>query len=311
MIIKTRKKISFVLSMAFAFSMLAIMIFVIIYLEGITSIINLVWIAFLLVFLFRIIHFYLKIPKIEIDDSKIKFKTIFSKKEYLLKDLRKFELTGKAPPFKCILVADLEGMYLQFKDKNIEYIYDDFYSNLWKIKNHIAKIRHKQPRVGKKYFKSNLSIKGSPFSFFSLLGIIMIALSFFITIGSFLVIVNDLQNVKLGNVIVILAFTFVAGIFGNLFYYFEFNHDKLIVKNHLFFWFRKIYETKDIKEVTIHHSFNIGVYVPDGLRIISNDFQNKIYVLGAYEDRHWKKLLKMFNEAGIRVRYKYFDKLED
>jgi len=297
MVIKTTKKKSFVISILliiFIFSFISFSLFSDYFSQtNNKNIKELIGSISVLVLILIVIYCYLKIPKIEMNHEKIIFKTLFSNKQYSLKDIKKVMFTGKMPMKYCPFDVD-EGMLLEFNTNEKIFVYDDFYGNLWKIKNKLYRITNKSLPSKEKYFKSNTIIKGSLFTILGLSS--LFSTIFFI----FIILKIDYSNISIGLLISLISFLIIPVSIGNLLYYFEFNHDKLIVKNHLFFWFKKEYETKSIKEVTIEHFYRI---IPDGLRIISNNFETKVYRLGTYKEIHWNELLKNLNKAYIKVRY--------
>lgn len=301
MIIKTKKRISLTIVMILLLLFFIFISYLLIkdfyFPIKFSNIKELIGSIILLLLSFMIIYHHLKIPNIELNNNTIIFKTLFTKKQYFLKDINSFELSDKMPLKWIFITFPVEGMYLEFNDEKIEFIYDDFYSNLWEIKNYINKLKnkseHKRLKQTKSYFKSNTRIKGSVLTSYSLIVIFLILFTLF------LILKMDLSNFHVGSLIGISIFLLLLGSFSNLLYYYEFNHDKLIVKNHLFFWFEKIYETNNIKEIAIE---NPSVKVPDGLRIVSNDFQTKLYMSGSYKNGHWIEIIKIINQTNIKLR---------
>lgn len=248
------------------------------------------------VFALGIAYNQFKIPSIEINRKKIIFKSIFRKKKYLLSDIKNIELADKMPYKWMFIRIPAEGMFLEFKNNEIEYIYDDFYTNLWEIKTflnqQINKSKNDRFKKTKSYFRNSI-IKGS---FLTTYSIIVISLIVFVI---FLLIKIDYSNLEFGALIVISIFILLIASFGNLLYYFDFNSNKLIVRNHLFFWFKKHYNASNIKEIVIE---NPSYRTPDGLRVISNNFQTKLYMSGSYKEKDWINIINIINESNIELR---------
>lgn len=251
------------------------------------------------IFLFAIaiVYQHLIIPNIKINNDAIIIKTIFTEKKYYLKDIKSFELSDKMPLKWLFITFPAEGMFLEFNNEKIEYIYDDFYSNLWKIKNFIQKIKTEPKRKNNKKnikrFRVNKIIKGSFLTSFSLtiIGLILFIL--------FIIYKMDLINHFTGSIISLTIFITLVVVYGNLLYYFEFNSNSLIVRNHLFIWYERVFNTTDIKEIAIE---NPSYRVPDGLRIVLNNHNTKLFLAGSYLNKNWQETIEILNESKIEIR---------
>ena len=84
---------------------------------------------------FYTVRQYLKnSPKITVDKYTISFGT----EKYNLTDIEEIILTGKMP-FRYLVKFPMEGALLVFKDKTEKYIFNDMYSNTWKVKSFLEK----------------------------------------------------------------------------------------------------------------------------------------------------------------------------
>jgi len=81
-------------------------------------------------------------------------------------------------------------------------------------------------------------------------------------------------------------------------HYFVLANDYFVVKNHNFIWLKKYYRLKDIKEIV----FETQGKQPNCLRVITNDFRNKLYPAGTLRDKNWLELKEELEKKGISVR---------
>lgn len=80
-------------------------------------------------------------------------------------------------------------------------------------------------------------------------------------------------------------------------YYFEIDKDKLIIKNHYLFWYRKEYNLNNIKEVNIANRYKRG----NGIAIYDHDFRKSLYVCSSLKKKDWHKLEKILQSQDIEV----------
>jgi hypothetical protein len=80
--------------------------------------------------------------------------------------------------------------------------------------------------------------------------------------------------------------------------YFIVTPTHLIVKNHYFFWKKKTYRISDIEELV----FETKPKMPNYLRVITKNFENKLFPAGTLLDKHWLALGATMHAQGIKVR---------
>lgn len=253
----------------------------------------------LYLFAFSILYAYWKnSPKITIDDHSIKI----GNETFNLKDVKEIVLTGKMP-FKSFTAFPMEGTAILFNDGTEKILFDDMYSNSSQIKLFLEQVVIKKQNfnhnsikaIGKDNirFENEEIFKGNQFT--SLRGISLWGL---IGVFTFLLIFEwQDQPIRL------LVFFGLFGIFwfvlnSWLMHYFGLTKDYLIVRNHNLFWKVKIYHLADIKEVV----YETQSKQPNCMRIITNDFRNKLYPAGTLRDKTWLDLMEKLEAKGVRVR---------
>ncbi len=85
---------------------------------------------------------------------------------------------------------------------------------------------------------------------------------------------------------------------GFLSHYFIIGDLSLVVKNQLFFWYKKIYHLDDIKDIKIETIYRQGT----NLRVTTKDFQTKRFPACSLYNKTWRKLAARFQTFNIPVR---------
>jgi hypothetical protein len=248
---------------------------------------------------FYIVFRYIKnAPMISVDKTKIEF----NDETFYWDNLDKIELTGKKS-FKFIFNVPMEGSMLQFKDGTLKYFFDDMYSNTWQIKSFIQQIiinKQQNPEIPTyKVDKEEISnedfenFKGNQFT--SLRGI-----TFWGMLGFFLLLISTGNNTPTtGFLIFFGTIGMILFLFNSyLMHYFSLSDRYFVIRNHNYLWMRKIYRNKDIKEIV----FETRDKMPNCLRIITDDFRNKIYPAATLRDKTWLNLKTKLEAKGIIVR---------
>jgi len=237
-------------------------------------------------------------PKITLDKHSIKI----GNETFNLKDVKDIALTGKMP-FKFIITFPMEGTAILFNDGTEKILFDDMYSNSSEIKLFLERVVIKKQDFNHDSikeisndairFENEETLKGNQFT--SLRGISLWGL-----IGFFaFLLISKWQSPPLGLLIFFGAFgTFWFVLHSWLMHYFGLTKDYLIVRNHNFFWKVKIYRLTDIKEVV----YETQGKQPNCMRIITNDFRNKLYPAGTLRDKTWLDLKDKLEAKGVTVR---------
>lgn len=254
--------------------------------------------AFYLFAFSMIIAYWKNSPIITLDNHSI----TFGNETFYLKDIKGIALTGKMP-FKFIFTFPMEGTAILFNNGTEIILFDDMYSNSSEIKLFLEQVVFKKQEYKQSStkeisqdairFENEEIYRGNQFT--SLRGI-----SLWGPIGFFIFLLNSkLQNPSVGLLIFFGAFgTFWFVLHSCLMHYFGLTKDYLIVRNHNFFWKVKIYRLTDIKEVV----YETQGKQPNCMRIITNDFRNKLYPAGTLRDKTWLDLKDKLEAKGVTVR---------
>jgi len=237
-------------------------------------------------------------PKITIDGNNLKI----GKETFRLNSIKDVILTGKMP-FRFIINFPMEGTAILFNDGRDKILFDDMYLNSYEVKSFLEQviIKKQQFKINepKKVTSSELRFenieifKGNQFT--SLRGISLWGL---FGVFTFLLIIKE-TNLKLGDVIFFCLFgTFWFVLHSWLMHYFGLTKDFLIIRNHNFIWREIIYNYSDIKEVV----FESQGKQPNCMRVITNDFRNKLYPAGTLRDKTWLEMKKKLEVKGVKVR---------
>jgi hypothetical protein len=81
-------------------------------------------------------------------------------------------------------------------------------------------------------------------------------------------------------------------------HYFSLDKEFLIIKNHNLIWKQDIYKISNIKEVT----FETQGKMPNCLRVIENNFKEKLYPAGTLTDGKWIEFKLKLEKNGVKVR---------
>jgi hypothetical protein len=247
---------------------------------------------------YTVYRYYKNAPKIQIDDSNI----TFNHQTFPLSDLEHIELTGKRN-FPYLFSFPMEAATLQFKDGQTKYIFDDMYENTWQFKSFL-----KQVVIDKKNF-STLAVyfidqseldseyydtfKGNQFT--SLRGILLWgSIGFF----SYTVLTSKKTHNTTSLLVYVFACVFWFFMLSLTMDYFKVSQNFLVIKNHNLWWRKKAYRLSEIKEIV----FETRGRMPNCLRVITNDFRNKLYLAATLSDKTWFALKDKLENNNITVR---------
>ncbi|MBD3628448.1 hypothetical protein [Cyclobacterium sp.] len=248
---------------------------------------------------FFLIMYFKNAPIIRLHQDRI----AFGKESYDLKEVAALEMTGKFP-FGWGISLPEEGACLSFKDGTKKYIFDMMYANGPELKVLLERKIHNTsaPKAagirdfntlrseGKKLFK------GNPFFNFR-------ASVLWLIIGTFLWhLLIDPPNHN--DVFIFLALVgivwFLILAFGT--HYFGLTNEYFFVHYHYLFWKKHVYALSGIEEV-VFESPGKGPY---RLRLITRDYQTKIYAASTLKTRTWLKLKKALEQMEVQVRNEAF-----
>jgi hypothetical protein len=248
---------------------------------------------------FALAKIYIKnSAKIILNSDKILIKD----KIYYWKDIKNIEMTGKKK--FGLFIYPMEATTLEFENNTIVNIFDDMYSNSWKIKSFIKQIivdkkdkfeisinKTDKKEIENEYFEV---FRGSPF--FSFRGIILWSL-ILLSLLFLLFIEEKISRVDFLKIFIPLgSFWFVFNSY--CMHYFELSKNYFVIKNHFFWWIKTIYKNSEIENIVFENQSNRV----NSLRIISKNYKQKVYLAGTLNNKKWLKLKTEFEGKNIKVR---------
>ncbi len=275
---------------------------------------NLIFPFLILIFIvYSIRYIAINFPKIIIDKSGISFSTYFKKEFYNWNEIENIEITGKRNLSFLFSTMPIEATTLNLKSGKQKYIWADNYSNISEIRILLDRaeklISENKTEMNSLDFKINRSRKilnqinskeKVEFNGNHILSINGLFFYGFIVFVLFMFFKNPTKMITNYKAILFLISvgTVMCGIFSFRMYYFIVTEKYIIVKNSIWFWFNKIYEIENIKELVIETPHKQST----SLRIITNDFQSKMYQAGSLRNSTWTKLKEYLLKKEIRVR---------
>ncbi len=237
-------------------------------------------------------------PKIVADKEKISF----NNDVYYWKQLKNVELTGKQP-YRYLTIFPMEGANFTFDNGDIKYIFDDAYINSWEVKSFIKQViidkkdsievstkKVETTEIETDYFET---FKGNQLT--SLRGILLWGIIGFIIF----IIFKTKKPPSVGIEFFAVGYCiFWFMIFSLQMHYFQLSQTLFLVKNHNLYWRKKAFRLADIKEIV----FETQGKAPNGLRVITNDFRNKVFYAGTLSNKTWVSLKQQLEMSGINVR---------
>lgn len=252
-------------------------------------------------------------PKVVIGKSGISFSTYFKKEFYSWNEIASIRITGKEKLSFLFASMPIEATTINLKNGMQKYIWADNYSNISEIRILLDKaaklllenktemnsldfkINRTRKIVNQTNFKNKIEFNGN--HFLSANGLLFYG---FIVFVLFMFLQNParmINNYK-ALLFVIIIGTVMCGIASFKMHYFIITEKYIIVKNNIWFWFNKGYEIENIKELVIEAPHNQST----SLRIITNDFQSKIYQAGSLRSSTWTEMKVYLLKKGITIR---------
>ncbi len=251
-------------------------------------------IIFPLLGLFIFYSIFQKSPRILFDDEFLTVKYLFNEKIYNWSSITDIYLSRK----ESYMLQSMEATSIIFDNGEKLNIWQDLYGNCEEMRSYISqrsseKIRDPRPNIISNYLQTitRRRYSGNVFTSFNTLLIIGMAI--------FMASTNKGKSKPGGSLIMfvclILLFFFLLGIQMN---YFLIDEGYLIIKNQFFPWVNKRIRLEDIVEVDIETPNKRST----GLRIITKDFNSKIYGAGSLRSNNWDDLLGDLKLIGIPAR---------
>jgi hypothetical protein len=243
----------------------------------------------------HILRYASNAPSAKIDQEKL----IIGSQTYRWSDIERIELTGKKP---CRYFGNLplEGIGFYFKDCTVKYLFDYYYSNSSEIKLFIQKEVLNQEEATNSTSPQNGDLQSKVFKTFkgylliSFWGVMFIVVLFFIALEFLNVATTKTFSIALfGCLALIIIYAHCA-----MFHYFKVSDSHLVVKNHIYFWKNDSFSLEHIKEIV----FDQYGRLPNGFRVIDNDFKSRRYLAATLSNKKWRELQQELEDKGVKVR---------
>jgi hypothetical protein len=252
-------------------------------------------------------------PQLTIDSSGIRLSTVFKTKYYAWSEIESIALTGKQYISFLFNSTPAEAITFKLKNEKTIFIWPDYYRNSpdlqvvlerannllhtetstpfekldFTIKRTVVLQRSIDSRNATEYNGNHIfTING-----FMLYGFTAVMLCF--------VLFTFKKGVNNWLVAVIFLITFIMdSSFIYQMHYFMVSKEFLLVRNTVWFWRRRAYALENIREVVIETPSKKST----SLRIITKDFESKLYSAGSLSEETWKTLEQNLIHKGIMVR---------
>lgn len=228
------------------------------------------------------------------DENFLTIKYLFKPKSYTWSSVSEIYLGRKAN----YMMQSMEATYILFDNGEKLYIWQDVYRNTSEMRGFIAhrvseKIQDPRPNIILKNIQSinRRRYSGNAYTSFNTLLIVGMAIFMGVLIKG-KIRVDILLLVPIG-VIVTMFFGF-----GTQMNYFIIDEGYLFIKNQFFPWVNRQIRLEDIVEVDIETPYRRST----GLRIITRDFNSRIYGAGSLRGKNWTDLMEDLKFIGIPVR---------
>ena len=257
-------------------------------------------------------YYYLTFFKvITMDQHQIRFTGLFTSKDYDWSEISKIRLTGKESEKFLFVGMPMEAISVEFKDAHKEVFFVKYYSNMAKIRVVLRMIRNqlgKQRKVDLRELQTHTQKKKihirNYFSFTKFSGNHLFTFNGLIIYGwgVFAIFVIGFANSPSPTYIVatVLGIVFMVfyGLSGYQLHYFMMDSNYLVVKNHVWFWRTHKYLVSDIQQVVFETPHKMST----SLRIITKNYETKLYPGGSLRNNTWKAFMKAFNDNNIKIR---------
>jgi len=264
-------------------------------------------------FLFYTFYYLLTyFPSITIDKDGIKLSTIFKTKKYAWTEIEQIQLTGKQFQKFLFVSMPIEATTIQLNDNSEIYLWVDYYRNKSDLRvildraNNIL-LDNKQferldfnidrPNFVVQYVNENDAKEFNGNHLFTFNGLLFYGWVIFIGF-----MVSTKPQVFLTNYGAIISISFatlvLTGMLSYQMHYFQITSQFLIVKNTIWFWRNDTYLLSEIREIVIENPHRLSTSV----RVITNDYRDKLYPAGSLRYKNWKELIRQFRTDNIKLR---------
>lgn len=254
-----------------------------------------------------IVHYLKILKKVQISNQGIKAQSLFYSEFIPWDKVRKIELMGKSQRF----ISPAEATILELRGGQKFELLASFYKNIGALRKSLEQVaeslENERPieispvterpiaptlehldlnRMPKFSGNHLLSWNGS-----FLYGCIAFTIYYLLT-----------KNQEVNFELTLLFLTLFSGLFygllGNQLHYFYLDKNYLVVKNHVWPWVYQVYRINEIRQVVFEMPYKMSF----SLRVITEDFQSKLYSAGSLRNKNWEALLKQLHDKRIDIR---------
>jgi hypothetical protein len=270
--------------------------------------------VFLAMSLLIVWHYSKLFNQVWIDQTGIRIQGLIKKKFIGRDEVDEINLTGKEFERFMFTSMPMEAISIVTKKSDKEVILVKYYSNMDRIRTalHFIKLRlERQQEITSECFitveRQEPEIKDLT-SLQKYGGNHLLTLNGLIVHGSLIFVLwlfvfsNSPMDLGVKTIVSLFALTFCFGLFGYQLHYFRLNTDYLLVKNHVWLWRNDAYLISDLREIVFEEPHKMST----SLRVITKNYETKLYPAGSVRRKSWSRLSKEFSKMGILVRNEAF-----
>lgn len=264
-------------------------------------------------FLFYTFYYLLTyFPSLTIDKDGIEISTIFKTKKYSWTEIRQIQITGKQFHKFLFVSMPVEATTIYLNNNSEIYLWADYYRNKSELRvvldrankilldnKQFAKLDFNidRPNFAGQYVNDNDAKEFNGNHLLTFNGLLFYGWIIFIGF-----IISTKPHVFLTNYGAIISLSFatlvITGMLSYQMHNFKITTNFLIVRNTVWFWRKDIYSLSDIREVVVEIPHRLST----SLRVITNDFRDKLYPAGSLSDKTWRELMEQLRHDKIKVR---------
>lgn len=267
---------------------------------------------FLFLMIYILFRFRNKFPQLTIDEKGISLKSFLNNEKYLWNEIENIELSGKKQ-FGNFFDTPIEAVTFELKNGKEKYLWIEAYSNSSQIrlvldkariilksdsldfKNLDFKIQTQNLKSEiisteeKEVFNNNYVLSANGILFYG-----FIIFTLFMIFQNPKTIIENYDKLLLISAVCLI----LCAAFSSTMNFFILTKNHLIIKNSVWHWKNDAYRIDNIKEIIIEMPFRS----PVTLKIITNNYEIKIYQASSLKTATWKKLIVSLENQNIKVR---------
>jgi hypothetical protein len=246
-----------------------------------------------------------KFTVITIEKDKLRLRNLFFRKLLPRNEIRSIDLLGRKTPFAANNPG--EAMKIDMNDGESYFLFDGFYRNMPELKRILQDwygdiVSPKPvPRQKNKILQpvpTNVEIavmqKFSGNYLTSINGILFYGICIGFIWMDFAMISSKIF-VYWNILLIVMPILMCYVVFAGQLYYFRMSDELLVIENHLFVWYKRIYRLEDIRGVVLESPFKRSY----SLRIRMVDFTSKTYAAGSLRTADWRTLAEKLKILSI------------